>query len=157
MALKRQTQQRMQIYETVRESREHPTAETVYIRLKPSLPHLSLGTVYRNLHQMAQDGKLQELPGPVARFDGEVRPHTHFVCEDCGDVLDLELPYSQALDAQGAGSGYVIHRHDLIFYGICPACSGKNKKEIDKLLERGKNDGTEGKQDGGKSLESVCG
>ena len=44
--------QRERIYQTVLERRDHPTAEMVYQQLKPEMPRLSLGTVYRNLQQM---------------------------------------------------------------------------------------------------------
>ena len=63
------SQQRERIYQTVLESRAHPTAEMVYQQLKPEMPRLSLGTVYRNLQQMAREGRLTELDGPVTRFD----------------------------------------------------------------------------------------
>ena len=72
------SQQRERIYQTVLESRAHPTAEMVYQQLKPEMPRLSLGTVYRNLQQMAREGRLTELDGPVTRFDAVTRPHTHF-------------------------------------------------------------------------------
>ena len=62
------------IYQTVLERRDHPTAEMVYQQLKPEMPRLSLGTVYRNLQQMAREGRLMELDGPVARFDAVIRP-----------------------------------------------------------------------------------
>ena len=61
------SQQRERIYQTVLESRAHPTAEMVYQQLKPEMPRLSLGTVYRNLQQMAREGRLTELDGPVTR------------------------------------------------------------------------------------------
>lgn len=68
------SQQRERIYQTVLESRAHPTAEMVYQQLKPEMPRLSLGTVYRNLQQMAREGRLTELDGPVTRFDAVTRP-----------------------------------------------------------------------------------
>ena len=37
------SQQRERIYQTVLESRAHPTAEMVYQQLKPEMPRLSLG------------------------------------------------------------------------------------------------------------------
>ena len=67
------SQQRERIYQTVLESRAHPTAEMVYQQLKPEMPRLSLGTVYRNLQQMAREGRLTELDGPVTRFDAVTR------------------------------------------------------------------------------------
>ena len=46
MAQRRYSKQRELIYEAVRDTSEHPTAETVYRWLKPDNPALSLGTVY---------------------------------------------------------------------------------------------------------------
>lgn len=60
---RRFSHQREQIYLAIRESRAHPTAEMVYEQLKPQMPKLSLGTVYRNLRQMAREGRLLELDG----------------------------------------------------------------------------------------------
>ena len=94
----RYSQQREDIYNYMLSTKEHPSAEMVYEALKAEHPHLSLGTVYRNLHQMAQEGRLTELRGAIARFDAEIRPHTHARCERCGAVADVALPYDSALD-----------------------------------------------------------
>ena len=103
------SQQRERIYQTVLESRAHPTAEMVYQQLKPEMPRLSLGTVYRNLQQMARVRRLTELDGPVTRFDAVTRPHTHFRCRACGAVLDLEtVPYDERLDRLAAARGCVV-------------------------------------------------
>ena len=106
MQERRFSHQREQIYQAVYASREHPTAEMVYQWLKPEMPKLSLGTVYRNLRQMAAEGRLLELNGTVARFDANTMPHTHFCCETCG--------------------GCVIRNHSLMFSGVCPACAGNH-------------------------------
>ena len=120
------SQQRERIYQTVLERQDHPTAEMVYRRLKPELPRLSMGTVYRNLQQMAKEGRLRELAGPVARFDAVLRPHTHFRCDACGAVRDLPaLPYDPALDRAAAESGCVVTEHSLVFTGLCPRCAGE--------------------------------
>ena len=120
--------QRERIYQAVLESRDHPTAEMVYHRLKPELPRLSLGTVYRNLQQMAREGRLMELDGPVARFDAVTRPHTHFQCRVCGALLDLEdVPYDELLDQAAAARGYHVTGHSLIFTGHCPKCAGQSR------------------------------
>jgi Fe2+ or Zn2+ uptake regulation protein len=90
------------------------------------MPHLSLGTVYRNLQQMARDGRLMEIDGPIARFDGNIYPHTHLRCQKCGCVADVELPYDAALDRAFQMDGWNITGHSLIFTGICPACAGES-------------------------------
>lgn len=123
--------QREQIYQAVCGTRQHPTAQMVYEGLRPALPHLSLGTVYRNLHQMAQEGRLVELDGPVSRFDAEIRPHTHFRCLACGGVSDVDaLPYDEGLDRLAASGGRRVRGHSLVFTGICPACAGENNTEL---------------------------
>ena len=119
---RRFSHQRERIYQAVRSSHAHPTAEEVYSQLKPEMPRLSLGTVYRNLRQMAAEGRLAEVDGPVARFDACLTPHTHFRCTGCGAVMDLELPYDPALDAQAAKEGCTVTGHSLCFTGLCPQC-----------------------------------
>ena len=53
MVERRFSRQRERIYQAVCAARSHPTAQMVYDDLKQEFPKLSLGTVYRNLHQMA--------------------------------------------------------------------------------------------------------
>lgn len=125
MRTQRYSQQRERIYQTVCGTRTHPTAQMVYDTLRAEMPHLSLGTVYRNLHQMAQDGRLMELDGPVARFDATVEPHTHLRCIRCGCVADGELPYDASIDREVIAEGWQIANHSLMFAGICPACVGE--------------------------------
>ena len=128
--------QRERIYQAVRDSGEHPTAEMVYQSLKPEMPRLSLGTVYRNLHQMAQEGRLTEIQGAVVRFDGCTAPHTHLRCLRCGGVFDLkEIPYDRTLDVLAARQRVRILGHALLFTVICSACADKEKiQETDQLL-----------------------
>ena len=127
MAQRRYSKQRELIYEAVRGTNEHPTAETVYHWLKPDNPALSLGTVYRNLNQLADDGSLLRLPFPVERFDANTAPHPHFRCRVCGKVYDLDaVTYDPSLDeAAEQRSGHRIERHELLFTGVCLNCTEK--------------------------------
>ena len=125
MKEQRYSQQRERIYQVVQASREHPTAQMVYDALRPELPKLSLGTVYRNLQQMAAEGQLVQLDGPVARFDAVLAPHAHLRCACCGRVADGMLPYDAALYRAAGEEGWSITGHSLTFTGICPACAGE--------------------------------
>ena len=72
---------------------DHPTAETVYMNLREEYPKLSLATVYRNLSLLAELGNIQKIPtgnGPD-RFDGRPEPHNHFLCDECGSMIDLQM------------------------------------------------------------------
>ena len=129
MGERRFSRQRERIYQAVRDSRAHPTAQMVYEELREQMPRLSLGTVYRNLHLLAEEGALVELGGPVARFDAQLQPHTHLRCIRCGCVADAELAYDGSLDIQAARQGWRVESHSLIFNGICPKC-GKESENM---------------------------
>ncbi|MCI9155748.1 MAG: transcriptional repressor [Lawsonibacter sp.] len=113
----------------------HPSAEWVYRQLKPQHPDLSLGTVYRNLAFFQRRGLVQSV-GVVQgqeRFDGITTPHSHFICNCCGRVLDLPdvnwgAELGQAVSRQ---YGLTVQRHELTFYGLCSSCSHsqQNNKE----------------------------
>ena len=121
---RRYSRQRELIFEAVRDSKEHPTAEMVYAQLRPENPNLSLGTVYRNLHQLSDEGVLVRMPFPVERYDAELMPHCHFRCKGCGRVIDMEQPYDPTLDSEAKNDlpGFRVDGHDLVFTGLCPAC-----------------------------------
>lgn len=122
MPAQRYSRQRELIFETVCASKCHPTAEMVYSALKPQYPNLSLGTVYRNLNLLTEQGRLVRMPLPVERYDGDLHPHSHFCCQSCGEVSDLELPYDGDADDALRAQGFQVERHATLFYGLCPHC-----------------------------------
>ena len=124
---KRYSRQRELIYEALMHTDQHPTAEMVYQWLKPTNPNLSLGTVYRNLNLLVDEGAAGRMAFPVERYDANVEPHPHFRCEVCGGVFDLDLPYDKGLDEKALlASGHDIRSHELIFYGVCVNCKPKH-------------------------------
>ena len=128
MTGKRYSKQRELIYQCLMETHEHPTAEMLYNWLKPENPSLSLGTVYRNLNLLADEGIITRMPFPVARYDANTEPHPHFRCRKCGAVYDLEdVEYDASLDEKiGVLSGHQVDRHDLVFSGICTHCATRH-------------------------------
>ena len=112
--------------QTIRGTTSHPTAEWVYQQLKPKYPDLSLGTVYRNISQFKEDGLIITV-GVVngqERYDGNVQPHTHFVCTECGTVLDIEESFLGEAENKQISEKYgiVVNFHELVFYGKCSKC-----------------------------------
>jgi Fur family peroxide stress response transcriptional regulator len=129
------------ILDTLRETTVHPGAQWVYNRLKPSIPDLSLGTVYRNLNLFRKEG-LAVLVGTVngeERFDGVTESHPHLVCPRCGAVEDIPLAdpgvferdLASALTASGGENriaGRKIDFRRTLFYGLCADCrNGENE------------------------------
>ncbi len=115
----------------LRQTKVHPSADWVYARLKPEIPDLSLGTVYRNLSLFKEQGIITSLGtvGGVERFDGETRDHVHFICTQCGKVEDMEggpnLPGLQAAAEHDLGSR--IDGCQITFTGVCRNCMNKEE------------------------------
>ena len=105
----------------------HPSAEWIYHRLKPQIPDLSLATVYPNLALFKREGRIVSvgLVQNLERFDANTQPHAHFICTQCGCVLDLpdlRLPQDLEQEARQVTAGQV-HRCTLCFEGLCHACT----------------------------------
>ena len=105
--------------------KDHPTADAVYAAIREEFPHISLGTVYRNLNLLVELGEAQKLTCGDGKdhFDADVSPHYHFVCQHCGAVIDLPIETLHDVTARAQESfGGQIHTHVTYFYGICPDC-----------------------------------
>ncbi len=125
MAISKYSRQRELIYKTVIENKVHPTAEFVYNYLKKDNPQLSLGTVYRNLQQLSDNGEINRLsiPNQPDRFDGVIEEHYHAVCEKCATIYDIHINEMFDIDSLVAEkTGLDITGHEIIFKTICPMC-----------------------------------
>ncbi|HXX48936.1 MAG TPA: transcriptional repressor [Myxococcota bacterium] len=118
------TRQRERVLAFLRASEEHPTAAQTHQALLRELPSLSLGTVYRNLEVLVSEGVVEEVPSAGGtRYDGNPKPHHHFICEHCGAIDDLHLvaPRSLAQKLRRA-RGRRASRIKIDFFGLCEAC-----------------------------------
>lgn len=129
----RKTKQRQRILELLRGVNSHPTADWIYYELKSEFPHLSLGTVYRNLRVLKEQGEVLELDfgSTFSRYDGRVDGHTHFICEQCESVFDFDVPTSEVrrheklVTIAEKRNGFKINSHRLEFIGVCSKCQKK--------------------------------
>jgi Fur family ferric uptake transcriptional regulator len=121
----RNTRQRQILLEELRKVTSHPTAAEVYELVRARLPHVSLGTVYRNLDLLARAHTIDKLSwsGGEARFDGNVTPHDHFRCVGCGRVDDAPGdPLAVGPPSDHDLRGYEVLGHRLEYFGLCPRC-----------------------------------
>ena len=109
---------------------DHPTAETIYENLRKEYPKISLGTIYRNLSLLTDIGEIQTISTGVGpdRFDGNAKPHYHFICTHCGQVIDLKMQGLEHINllAQHEFPG-IIEGHSVFFYGSCEECMRQEK------------------------------
>lgn len=124
----RNTRQRGVILDILRETREHPTAEAIYLEARRVLPNISLGTVYRNLNFLRDQGTVREIrpsEGGSSRFDGMDTPHAHFHCVHCSALLDIPLPSAlESLRYEEVEKISAVSLVDLHLIGSCSECEG---------------------------------
>ena len=116
----RNSRQRTRILEVLKETGSHPTADWVYGRLKGEFPNLSLGTVYRNLNILVEQGLIKKIDfgSTFDRYDAKTDPHYHFICENCNAIIDLNIPVDEKLnDKIKEQTGYKTYRHRIEFFG----------------------------------------
>ena len=122
----RYSKQRECILEVLRGTTEHPTANWVYDSVRDRIPNISLGTVYRNLALLCEDGVVIKIDvgDGTERYDAYAKPHYHLHCKECGCVCDIWSPYEEAIDRKAeAESGCKVDYHSLLFSGSCPNCT----------------------------------
>ncbi len=128
----RRTRQRDLILKTIRSTKSHPTADWIYEQVKKEIPNISLGTVYRNLGILSEMGEIMELNygSKFSRYDGNPENHYHFVCVNCGKVIDVECPVDKKQDEEVEKKNKVkVYYHRTEFYGVCCDCLEKERND----------------------------
>ena len=127
----RTSKQRERILELLQNTGIHPTARWIYEQLQKEFPTLSMGNVYRNISILVAQGLVKRVDFGSAfdRLDANTSRHYHFICETCGSITDLHIPYDASLDEKvNANTHFKTRRHKIEFYGTCEKCLGKEKK-----------------------------
>ncbi len=109
------------ILEIISSSHAHMTAEQVFFTLKQECPGVVLATVYNNLNNLCQQGKIRKISveGCPDRYDRNTR-HDHLVCRRRGSLADIHLADITAqLELQ---TGFAIDGYDLKIQYLCPRC-----------------------------------
>lgn len=115
--------QRLAIYEFVRMSKAHPTAEVVYEALREELGSLSLTTVYNTLKLYTDAGLILTLniDDGFLHYDGDTSLHAHFRCSSCGAIHDLAVKSDYSNWFEGSDD-FAITEAQLYLKGLCPKC-----------------------------------
>ncbi len=130
--MQRYSRQRESIINYLRSTKEHPTAETVYQHVRVDLPKVSLGTVYRNLSQLATAGEILRFSSTdgVDHFDADTHTHYHFICSECGCIQDVPMhPLDDINRLAQIGLRGEIDGHAVTFYGHCGDCLDTVKEQ----------------------------
>lgn len=126
MVVRKHSKQRDMIMDFLMTRKDHPTAETVYLNVRELNPRISLGTVYRNLTLLAENGEILRISmgENMDRFDADTSPHYHFICNDCGSVIDLDMEdIDYVTDVAAKRFRGKIAGHVTYFHGTCEKCT----------------------------------
>ena len=116
---------RDKIYEYLCGTKTHPSANMIDNDLKPSIPKLSLGTVYTNLKLFEELGQVIRVANVngFERYDADTSEHVHLVCDECGAVIDImDADIRKAKKACQAGQAQ-IKSIQIVLHGTCENCS----------------------------------
>jgi Fur family peroxide stress response transcriptional regulator len=112
---------------------EHPTAQEAYAYITGAgvlraEDRISLGTIYRNLQVLEEEGRVAAVPTgqDAMRYDARLDTHYHMLCKNCGSIFDVPIRYIKDIDLEAERhSGYQIDSHDIMFRGVCKSCCKK--------------------------------
>lgn len=124
----RPSHQRLAIMDYLLTHRTHPTVEEVYQGTVGEIPTMSRTTVYNTLRLFSEHRAAQMITIDEHRvcYDGDIRPHVHFFCRQCGRVFDLFDEKAPELSGPKIIDGHHIDEAQLYYKGICRDCARKS-------------------------------
>ncbi|MDH3329938.1 MAG: transcriptional repressor [Desulfobulbaceae bacterium] len=133
----RMTHQREIILQELNKSKNHPSADELFERVKKKLPRISLATVYRNLEILSETGTINkiEISGRQKRFDWNLSKHNHIYCVQCHRVDNIDMKSNEKPSLQTDDKrGYQIEGCRIEFYGYCSDCQKIIKQKGGKKM-----------------------
>lgn len=104
----------------------HLSAEELYAEVRKVNPHVGYATIYRTLKLLKECGLLSERHFDEGQARYEVaggHHHDHFICENCGKIVEFEDESIEKLQLSVARKlGVTLRRHKLELYGLCADC-----------------------------------
>lgn len=118
------TYQRLAIYQTLFQTKEHLSAEEVYRLVKKKFPMISLGTVYKTLERFYRSGIIVKVGhiSDVSLYEADVSVHHHLICLECKSIRDVNGGEVQQVVSLPEGSDFEVERQQVILYGRCREC-----------------------------------
>jgi Fur family transcriptional regulator, ferric uptake regulator len=121
----RVTSSRRLLLRALFDSNEHHTAEELAAVVQQQSPDIHLSTIYRNLDELERLGVIvhSHLGHGPATYHLAASAHGHFVCEECGKMIEAPDNLFASL-AQVARSqfDFTIDPHHFAMLGRCANC-----------------------------------
>ncbi len=128
MENRKYSRQREVMLKVLRNTKSHPNADWIYTEVRKEIPNISLGTVYRNLSKLSNDGTIRKFSAREGGdcFDGDISEHSHLLCDGCGKIVDVFTDYFEFLSNDvEQKTGACVSSYSLILSGTCADCIKK--------------------------------
>jgi Fe2+ or Zn2+ uptake regulation protein len=121
----RLTKQREEVFGLLLQKRDHPTATEVFLRAKKHMPSISLATIYNCLEALVDRGLVKQvnLDRAPTRYCANLQEHSHFYCESCGAISDVETPFDGTWNLP---LGFVVALAEVSLRGLCARCAAEH-------------------------------
>ena len=120
------TPQRLAIIDVlIKKGHFHPSARFIYKEAKKMSSHVSLSSVYENIKELCRYRiiKSLEFDGKENRCEVNLEEHINLICEQCGKIINYEIPASLDQKDVAKRTGFMITKNRLEYYGYCRECS----------------------------------
>lgn len=121
--LKRNTTQRTAIEQVFNHHERPLSVDEVLAYGQTFVASLNKATVYRNLKMLVDGGWLKPVfhpsLGTLYERTGKGHHH-HFHCRKCNRTFDL--PNCALKENEAAPDGFVVEKHEVFLFGLCPIC-----------------------------------
>ena len=117
----RNSKQRDLILNIINDSYSHPSAYDIYDIARKEIDNISLGTVYRNINLLEDQGKVRRIKmnDNIDRFDKTFDNHSHFICIKCYNIIDIDKEFFKEYYYL---NGNKVVDVEISFKGICKDC-----------------------------------
>lgn len=113
----------------------HKHADQIHNALKKNYQNIWLGTVYRNLNELYQEGKLEKISGIHNKVIYEIKKdandniHGHLVCEKTWKIISIDVNKIKEIDLW-LPQDFDLKKVEVVFYGQYKWSTNKCKWKI---------------------------
>jgi Fe2+ or Zn2+ uptake regulation protein len=124
----RLTKQREEVFAMLLQNKDHPTAAELFLRAKKRMPSISLATIYNCLEALVDSNLVKQvnLDRAPTRYCANLLEHSHFYCESCREISDVDTPFAGAWNLP---AGFDVSQAEVSLRGLCPKCKQEKNNE----------------------------
>lgn len=127
------TPQREAIYTLLMNDESHPTADSIYKKVRTKCPNISLDTVNRTLITFAELGVVDTVvcSGQGRKYDSNTKPHHHLKCVKCAGIIDFyDKGYDRIAIPEDIAKKFVVYSKKVVLTGVCKSCKKKGGRKL---------------------------